>query len=105
MTVAMAQSLLDKETERVAVLRDYDILGSAPESAYDEIGRSQKIHLRCVGRRRERGSPYGVRGCGRQDQRFRGGLSSHEGPVRFRAARQRGGQEQGSARNVFPPAN
>jgi len=33
----MAQSLLDKETERVAVLRDYDILGSAPESAYDEI--------------------------------------------------------------------
>jgi adenylate cyclase len=33
----MTEAVSDKEAERLAVLRDYDILGSAAELAYDEI--------------------------------------------------------------------
>jgi adenylate cyclase len=33
----MTETASDKETERLAALRDYDIIGSPAELAYDEI--------------------------------------------------------------------
>jgi class 3 adenylate cyclase len=60
--------------------------GPAHRPGHCRCSGSQKIHLRRVGGRCERGGPHGIRGCSQQDQCFGGDLSSHEGPVRVRVA-------------------